>query len=672
MSLIKEKQSPQTADVLTRLYSYLTKTPEIDQEYLTEILLGSQKRNLAQNTLEILQTADLSQIDLLPILQICFQKELTQVEFELIYQMIVSNAIPYLSFRGLMTIHQYIKNHPELQNDDLLIKPFDAQTGSSLLDLSPVKPIGPINYLIDSPNVLEPPSEQTKEEKTMIWIGDKWVETSVLEHHQEETNQQEKTHLERQEIPPRTLLLSSAGDDYHLSLLLDIAENFPNIVIAGGFTSTLMDGTFEENPQSDLDIFIFGDTKLIRKTALDDFLNQFQTFMKPEEFFYRINGSVVNIWFENSKLRPQIILSQAPSLYHLLNNFDLQFNSWAYHPFQKNFVGILQSYYALRTRTTFVNGSRIAPMRLLKAHYKNYRVIKYQPFCFSNNGDEQSPEEYFTEDGLNLENLSKVKSKEDYHYDYWVGNSINTHQKNFHDLRTYHSDFKDQIKSSKLNGLIDSKQVNPNGIVSGAGYNSAANRCAYLGIDLSSPPELDLTTELKFVENPNPAFNSLKSFNLNQNFAGQTGPLKLYGLWTGMPGMQEENPKFRYAILEVLPSKLQTYLNLIDQQGVNQFMNNDQERRLSIHTSSIKKTFRNRDGEILDKFPNAYRFKTTSNFKVYDVNGKELKPYQDLYDPQDESYVIVDICDVRLYQRFHRKELEHNMICLYISRLQFC
>lgn len=637
MSSIQEK--PNSNNVLTKLYSYLTKSPEIDQEYLTEILLGSQKRNLAENTLEILQTADLSKIDLLPILKICFQKELNRVEFELLYQTIINSAIPHLSFRSLMMIHQYINDHPELQSDDLLIRPFDAKTGAKRLDLSSIEPVGPINYLINSENL---PSEE-----------------------------------QIPPLPPKTLLLSSAKDDHYLLLLVDIAENFPNIVVAGGYPTNVVDGTFDKNPQSDLDIFILGDSNQTRKTTLDNFLTQFQTFIKPEEFFYQINASVVNIWFENSQIRPQIILSQAPSLYHLLNNFDMQFNSWAYYPFEQNFVGILQSYYALRTRTTFVNGSRIAPIRLVKAYYKKYSVIKYRPFCFSHSvvKDQLAPE-YITEKGLNLDNLLKIKTEQDYHYNYWVGNCGNSHQKNYYDLVNYYPDLKDQIKSSKLNGPIDSKKINLNGIKSNSGYNTAADRSAYSGIDLSNPPKLDLTTELKFVETTG-QYNNLKTYRLNQNFAGQTGPLKSFGLFTNNSlhqHNQDEDIKFRYIMVEVPPSELQTYLNMIDQLVISQFVDKYNDAGcLKANTSLINQTRINgQTGEIDQQFPNSYRFKATEDFKAYDINGNEIEPIDELYDAENPSYVIVDISDIRLYQSKIRRCVDRNMVCLYISRLQFC
>lgn len=551
---------------LNELYSYLTIKNNVDNiDTLKKFLLQTGHKDLLANVIEILHECDLSKIDLEPIIKICLLKgELKDDEFTVLYHSLATQAIKYLSYHSILTIHQYIKDRPILMKDKLLLQPI-YHNGDSDIDLNFMEPNGHVSYLIDIDDI-------SKIEKQI----------------NQQTNR-------NRSISPMSLFkrYTKSEIDLSIDMLLNILKKYPNVTIAGGFPMMILDGTIDT--RTDMDIFIYGKNR--EETAKKIIMEMYETI--PFPIYHQVTNSVINFWLEGSWIRPQIILSNVDDVFELLFDFDLSYNSIAYTPFKQQFEGTLDGLYAIKTRTTFITKESIKPGRLLKAYYKNYRVIKYRPFVLSENPGSL---EIFQDDKLNLNNLKQIMTKDDFEYGYLIPSTKNSTHKNAYDLRRYYKD--DRISSDKVN--LDT--INYKGIChSNYGHQS---------IDTGNHVFMkEILEGDKLFKQHKDISRNISLFRLNLHHHTQSTMVKIIGVYREInrENKGENKGKLMYIDVIIPDGSFKDTLNLIVDKAIIQF---------GEFGSKPKKKQLNEKNTGFDLF----RFKVREDFIIYDINHIQQYP----------------------------------------------
>jgi len=561
---------------LNELYTYLTIKNNVDNlETLEKFLLKTGHKNLIANVVEILHECDLSKINLEPILKICLKgSELSDDEFVILYSMLATKALKHLTYAGILMINRYIKERPSIIKNNLLILPIGYK-GENDVDLSYVEPKGHVSYLIDL------------------------IDIDKINKKRENVN------INADEL---FLKYAKSKDDFYIEILLYILKQYPQVSIAGGFPLMILSGETVDN-RTDLDIFIYGEKREeTMKKIITDIENCIGVYFP---IYHQIKNSVINLWFEGTWIRPQIIMSPADNLFELLFNFDLSYSGVAYTPYNKRFECTLDALYAIKTRSTFINVDSIKPNRLLKAYYKNYRVIKYQPFVLAENHDGL---EIFMEDGLNLENLEKVMPKDKFLYDYMFPNTEYPVNKNLFDLRAYYKD------ENISNLSIDVNKFKYEGISMDNYAHQSAVSDSYRFVckinELSEDVIFKLVLKIKDT--------SICVWTLNTDYRKQTPPVKIHRICREF-GRNNEIQKMNYLDVEISEkSVLSTEINMIINKANNTFgkFQNDIQKNI--------------DNKI------CYRFKLDKEFKIYDINHKEID------NCEVDDRIIMNIKDVKV------------------------
>ena len=551
---------------LSELYNYLTiKNNVMNIQTLEKFLTNTGHKNVLANIIEILHECDLAKIDLYPLIKICLDNpSLSDSDFTLLYHTLANNAMEYLSYPTILLINKYIKDHPSLLKDKLLLTPID-NNGFFNIDLNLMDPYGHVSYLLDINDI-----DNVKKNISVI------------------RNRNNST-------PPSVLFkrYAKTDGDIYIDILLNILEKYPNVTIAGGFPLMILSGT--DPMRTDLDIFIFGPN---REEIFKKIIDEMQTRI-PFPMYHQIKDSVVNFWFEGTWIRPQIILSPADNIFDLLFNFDLSYSCICYTPNKATFEGTLEGLYAIKTLTTFVNTESIRPNRLLKAYYKNFRVIKYQRFVLADNSDGL---EIFTESGLSKNNLIKIMSYDKFRYDYLIPNPRYNTAKNLYDLRTYYND--KEIASD----LIDLKKIKFEGISMDNYAHQGSHGDSYRFINKLNKISSDVSFTLVHALN-----NQKNMWKLNTDYRKQTPVVSINRMiWDQISGP----PKLRYIDVHIKDTAFLSELDLIINKATDKFGK-------SI-TIPKKREEYDRLGDPLKEAITYFRFKIKDNFKIYDINHNEI------------------------------------------------
>ena len=102
--------------------------------------------------------------------------------------------------------------------------------------------------------------------------------------------------------------------------------DWSNVVIAGGFIYGLLSPS-SMLAESDIDLFIYGDTEQIREQKCQYLMNHFKD-AKP---YYIINKSVITIIIPTINRDIQIIVTDKKSSSDITNNFDLNYTRCFYN-----------------------------------------------------------------------------------------------------------------------------------------------------------------------------------------------------------------------------------------------------------------------------------------------------------------------------------------------------
>jgi hypothetical protein len=151
-----------------------------------------------------------------------------------------------------------------------------------------------------------------------------------------------------------------------------------SVVFAGGAATKILSANYEPKNarQSDVDLFIIGDSFEDRKLALDRVLDWFNTFGETRSrTYYAIRGSVVSIYIKDIARKVQIISSNAKNVYDVIGRFDLTHIQWAL--WKGRYYGTPQAATAMReSLTRFSYTKNIKAYRLIKAMNNGYDIEK--------------------------------------------------------------------------------------------------------------------------------------------------------------------------------------------------------------------------------------------------------------------------------------------------------
>jgi hypothetical protein len=162
--------------------------------------------------------------------------------------------------------------------------------------------------------------------------------------------------------------------------LKDSGATFPweNVAFAGGGATKILSADYEKKNarQSDVDLFIFGETFDDRKKTLDLVLDWFNTFGEERSrTYYAIRGSVITIYIKNVNRKVQIVSSNAKDLYGIIGFFDLTHIQWALWNWR--YYGTPNAALAMRSKITrFNNTLSVKAYRMIKAMVNGYDVEK--------------------------------------------------------------------------------------------------------------------------------------------------------------------------------------------------------------------------------------------------------------------------------------------------------
>lgn len=578
---------------LARLYAYLSQDETLDDYFLGEVMRTSRSRDVIKNTLELLQNCkpnELRKIDLYPVLKVCFKQSIPLNDFVPLYSILVKSCLPFIEYRTMLLVHEYVKSHPHLHQDDLLLSPFKFKAIKELspwTDLNYMSPKGHINYLLKS------------EQKSTVF------------------NSHAMDQVEENETIVR---------------LINILVEYEQIAIAGGYPTALLDHTIEYNPQTDIDVFIYGPG---RKQRAKDVIRDIEKEFGPKIYHKHI-GSVVTFWVPDTPVRIQIILSRAKNLFSLLNCFDFNYCSWAYMPREDRFVGTFQAFYSLQTRTTFLNGSKLKLERLIKAHYKGYSIVSYQPFEVTNKFPDGSKPEIFNESGLNLKELYAMMPEMEYRFEYYVPKSSLPVEKNLYDLRKYYKD--DEIET----GPVDLEKLNYYGIKAGYGYpNRKKLKDRY---DLAdSDDKASLLKILKGVEFTKKQFDNVEYWKTSPYFRVRTAPVMVE-----VDQYMKKNA-----------DRIELNIHLLQQNA----------EVLKDLVMTVKERFEEH-GEKLDVIPvkkDLYckmKLRNLENLSIKDINGEEVE-----LEDEGRHYAILEF---DLGEIYHNSKAFGNALVLPCRSIKYC
>lgn len=589
--------------ILGRLYEFLTENNEVnDEKFLAQVLKTTRSKDAVTNLIEIFQSGtQLYQIDFYQLLKVCFKDPIPLKKFVLLYHILIKH-LRYLEVRSVFLIHEYVKNHPELHKDELLISPFkfssfkyESHEVRPSMDLNYSTAKGKINYLLKSE-----------------------LMSSVF-------NSQAMSQIEDNEIVVR---------------LINTLIPYHNVVLAGGYPTALLDHTIEYNPQSDIDVFIYGSN---RKNRMQCIIQDLETEFKGS-LYYKQHGSVVTFWVQDTPIRIQLIVSQAKNLFDLLFNFDFNYCSWAYLPKEDRFAGTLDSFYSIITRTTFLSKTSLRLERLLKAHYKGYSIVKYKPFEVSNDLSHFPDDfEIFVENGINIENLEKILPETEYRFDYYVPQSSLSSEKNRYDLRKYYQD--PEIKL----GSVDLGQINYWGIKNGYGYHDNKQKSQY---DLTNPD--DYQKLLKVIDQIE--WKKYQNRNIDSS-----------ELWE--PTMWSSKKWFIIKTAPVLTTSVKSNFKGDSRSPmITAFLADDPQLKEIISRIQIKAEETLSDGEELTsvpmKKPDVCCFKVRSSAQIWDLNNHEVELETD-----GHHWVILEFRPGEIWEISRRKEKCLTLPC---KSIKYC
>jgi hypothetical protein len=163
-----------------------------------------------------------------------------------------------------------------------------------------------------------------------------------------------------------------------LNPTLNATFPWENVAFAGGGATKILSADYEKKNarQSDVDLFVLGETFEIRKKVLDLLLEWFNTFGEERSrSYYAIRGSVITIYIKGVNRKIQIVSSNAKTIYDIIGRFDLTHIQWAY--WNGRFYGTPLAASAMKTKLTrFSNTRSVKAYRLIKAMVNGYDIEK--------------------------------------------------------------------------------------------------------------------------------------------------------------------------------------------------------------------------------------------------------------------------------------------------------
>lgn len=144
--------------------------------------------------------------------------------------------------------------------------------------------------------------------------------------------------------------------------------NWDGFIITGGFIySTLIKIQDTFLPCTDIDLFVYGETKEARKTTVRYLLD----FFEKHNVYFTVNRSVINIVRPNSR-NIQIVCTDANNPKDIIDKFDASYVKLYYDG--KSVLGSYDSLLSIRTQTTTFTGQTIYITRLYKALRKGLQL----------------------------------------------------------------------------------------------------------------------------------------------------------------------------------------------------------------------------------------------------------------------------------------------------------
>lgn len=159
-----------------------------------------------------------------------------------------------------------------------------------------------------------------------------------------------------------------------------VGKEFPwdHVAFAGGGATKILSADYmpKNSRQSDVDLFIMGETFEDRKKALDEVLEWFNTFGEERSrTYYAIRGSVITIYIKGVNRKIQLVSSNAKNLYEVIGRFDLTHIQWAL--WKGRYYGTPQAAIAMRDKVTrFSNTRSVKAYRLIKSMVNGYDIEK--------------------------------------------------------------------------------------------------------------------------------------------------------------------------------------------------------------------------------------------------------------------------------------------------------
>jgi hypothetical protein len=148
-------------------------------------------------------------------------------------------------------------------------------------------------------------------------------------------------------------------------------------IVAGGLIERLLSPLNKVPEQSDIDIFVFGRSEIIRPNfeAVIDWIGNFAKNVLKSEIYLAVKASVVSIYIKGFKRKIQVVVRQNTTPEDIIAEFDIACIRVYYNGagLYTNWAG----YNALRTRITSVEFKYTSLFRCMKVLHRGYSIKKF-------------------------------------------------------------------------------------------------------------------------------------------------------------------------------------------------------------------------------------------------------------------------------------------------------
>lgn len=191
-----------------------------------------------------------------------------------------------------------------------------------------------------------------------------------------------------------------------------ITKFWKNIIISGGSVAKLINTALAQKPvqpNSDLDIFIFGKTLEERKAACEYLVNDVFEKNFPGKCWYTIKRAVMTVTITGIPRQFQIVCTSAQTEYQIVNNFDMTHVQYYYQ--DGRVLATPDAILSHMFMTTLIKKNSIFASRVYKSLMDGFKMIFPKVYnIFIWNGEKSEKFKFSEIDKLTLDHLKTCKN----------------------------------------------------------------------------------------------------------------------------------------------------------------------------------------------------------------------------------------------------------------------